>query len=266
MIIIEYSKKILNYLLSKTSGLTFCFVRSIFERIFYKQKRSLFYRDKQYLRKFPEFRKIYFPDKERTRLYSKGYIYRLKSLEKMYLLDNIKYEHGDVVVDCGANIGEIKLIFDLKKIRVKYYGFEPGTKEFFCLKKNIKEGILYNQGLWHTNQKMSFFEKTDTADSSFIENNKYTSIVKKKVVRLDNYKFKKIKLLKVEAEGAEPEVLIGARKLFKKIEFISVDCGPERGFLMQKTDKIVSNYLKQNNYKLINKSKLRDILLFRNIS
>ena len=57
---------------------------------------------------------------------------------------------------------------------------------------------------------------------------------KKKVARLDNFNFKKIKLLKVEAEGAEPEVLLGTAKILKRIEFISVDCGPERGLEIRK--------------------------------
>jgi hypothetical protein len=84
------------------------------------------------------------------------------------------------------------------------------------------------------------------------------------VIRLDNFKFKKIKLFKVEAEGAEPEVLLGATKILKKIKFISVDCGPERGLKLEKTDKAVIKFLKSQKFNLIRRSKMRDVFLFKN--
>jgi len=260
-------KKIINNLISKTSGELFCLLRTFFEKLIYNQKRSLFYKNKKYLREFSDPKKlIYFPDKERSRLYSKGYQFRLKSLSDMYLINLIKFNHGDIVIDCGANIGEIKLIFDNLRKRVQYFAFEPGTKEFRCLKKNLSSGKLFNAGLWYKNCSIRFFEKSDTADSSFIENGNYENITYKKVFRLDKFSFKKIKFLKVEAEGAEPEVLLGASNLLKIIEYIAVDCGPERGFNMEKTDKKVIKFLKKNNFKLIKKSKLREVLLFKNLN
>ena len=44
---------------------------------------------------------------------------------------------------------------------------------------------------------------------------------------LDSYNFKKIKLLKLEAEGSEFEVLNGSLNTLKNIDYISVDYGPE---------------------------------------
>ena len=48
-------------------------------------------------------------------------------------------------------------------------------------------------------------------------------------------------LLKVEAEGAEPEVLQGLKKNLSRVEFITVDCGFERG-LNQKSTISVTSY------------------------
>ena len=45
----------------------------------------------------------------------------------------------------------------------------------------------------------------------------------------DYFGAEKIDLLKIEAEGFEPEVLIGFNSFFKKIKYIALDCGPERG-------------------------------------
>lgn len=45
---------------------------------------------------------------------------------------------------------------------------------------------------------------------------------------LTNIGVSELDLLKVEAEGFEPEVLQGAERILHKIRFVSVDCGPER--------------------------------------
>jgi len=183
----------------------------------------------------------------------------------MYLLNEIKFKNKDVIVDCGANIGEIKLIFDNLNIQIDYHAFEPGEQEFQCLKKNLNSKNLYNLGLWKTNGLLRFYEKTDTADSSFIKNNAFNKTSLKKVKKLDNLIFKNIKLFKVEAEGAEPEVLLGAKKILNKIEYISVDCGPERGPKLEKTFKDVKKILNESKFNLLKKSKLRDVYLFNNI-
>ena len=258
-------KSLINYLISKSSGNLFCLLRTFFENILYGSNRSLYYENKNYFRIFENNKKkIFFPDKERTRLYSRGYYFRLDTLSKMYLLNTINFQNGDTVIDCGANIGEIKLLLDNLNKKIDYYAFEPGDKEFKCLKKNLTNGKLYNYGLWYKKTYIRFYEKTDTADSSFIKNENFEKVSKKKVIRLDDLKFKKIKLLKVEAEGAEPEVLLGTTKILKKIEFITVDCGPERGLKLEKTDKTVIKFLKSHKFNLVKRSKMRDVYLFKN--
>jgi hypothetical protein len=61
----------------------------------------------------------------------------------------------------------------------------------------------------------------------------------------------RIKLLKVEGEGAEPEILFGAVDFLSRIEFISVDVGPERGIEQATTRSEVFNFLQDNHFKLI---------------
>ena len=62
---------------------------------------------------------------------------------------------------------------------------------------------------------------------------------------------KKIKLLKLEAEGAEIEVILGAKNILKNIEYISADLGYERGKLEKSTLIPVTNFLLKNNYELV---------------
>ena len=78
--------------------------------------------------------------------------------------------------------------------------------------------------------------------------------------------YKNIKLLKIEAEGAEPEVLSGAIATLKNTEYISVDYGNERGKDGLSTVVEVVNILISNNFEFIGDSNLRKVGLFRNRS
>ena len=83
---------------------------------------------------------------------------------------------------------------------------------------------------------------------------------------LDSFNFQNIKLLKLEAEGYEPEVLMGSLKTLKNIQYISVDYGNERGVEQESTKVEVTNYLFNNNFELVADSKNRKIGLFQNRS
>jgi hypothetical protein len=75
---------------------------------------------------------------------------------------------------------------------------------------------------------------------------------------------KKIKLFKLEAEGAEPEICHGAINSLKNIEYISVDVGFERGIKQSSTAPDVVNYLLKNNFVLKNVGDSRMCYLFKN--
>ena len=55
----------------------------------------------------------------------------------------------------------------------------------------------------------------------------------------------------MKAEGAEPEVINGAKKTLLNLNYIAADLGPERGLKEECTIKEVSNFLYKNNYKMI---------------
>ncbi len=76
---------------------------------------------------------------------------------------------------------------------------------------------------------MNYFENSYHADSSIIEPKTYENVIKIKVKRLSDYIDRPIKLLKLEAEGAEPDILIGLRGKLNKIKYISSDLGFDHG-------------------------------------
>ena len=73
---------------------------------------------------------IFIGQNSRIKLYLNGIEARLKELAKVYHLENIAFESGDVVIDCGANVGEIGMF--LSRYNVDYHAFEPSSEETSC--------------------------------------------------------------------------------------------------------------------------------------
>ena len=73
-----------------------------------------------------------------------------------------------------------------------------------------------------------------------------------------------VKCLKLEAEGAEPEILQGLGEKLKFIEYITADVGFERGETEESTLAEVSNFLIKNNFKMVAIGKRRFCVLFKN--
>ena len=75
----------------------------------------------------------------------------------------------------------------------------------------------------------------------------YERVEKIRTITLDDYVSKnniqKIKLLKLEGEGFEPEILEGAVKAVNLIEFIAVDGAYERGVNKEETLSFACNFL-----------------------
>jgi FkbM family methyltransferase len=205
--------------------------------------------------------------KTRALTYLGGISERSNYLANVYHLDCIQFNKFDLVVDCGANMGDLYQWFKLRELEIDYIGYEPNPIDFECLKKNVREGSVKNIGLWEVASTLDFFVSTEVASSSFIQPPFYSEILKINTVRLDSeIRNRSIKLLKLEAEGAEPEVLRGALGLLSSIEYISADVGPERGPTEESTRDEVVQYLLSNGFK-IEKENIghRRTILFRKV-
>lgn len=130
---------------------------------------------------------------------------------------------GDIVIDVGANIGYYTLIFaKLVGKTGKVIAFEPEPKNFQLLKKNIAINELTNviieqKIVSDKNEKIKLF----LADSGIVGHRinpikNTTNFIEVDSVTLDNYLQinnlnKKINFLKIDVEGAEMQVLEGAK-------------------------------------------------------
>ena len=81
---------------------------------------------------------------------------------------------------------------------------------------------------------------------------------------LNNQFLNKIKLFKLEAEGAEPEILLGCEPILHNIEYISADVGFERGIKQKSTLPEVNNFLMKNGFELVKNGRSRIVCLYKN--
>ena len=223
-----------------------------------------------------------FPSINRSRprsLYKYGLKSRAYELANSYKLDQISFKDRDIIIDCGANYGDLWLYFKFLKKSVKYLAIEPGKDELKTLKRNIKnlnqfngKSKIYHFALGDKNKETEFFYSPEDADSSIIKPTNFKSTYKVQVKTLNTFfneeslSNKKIKLLKLEAEGFEPEILYGGEKAIRNIEFIAADLGPERGIQKLVTLPDVCNFLLRNNFIIKSINEKRMTVLFENIN
>jgi FkbM family methyltransferase len=250
--------RVVAFIFKHTHGKIFCsFINLIYS------KNGKIYFDGKYYYKLINDKNFYFPNKRIMRVAIEP-LTHLNNFFNTYSLDFIDLKDDDLIVDCGANVGELKLSCKIAGLKIKYIGIEPDNNVFKCLEKNKDpEDLVFNYALSNINGNEDLFIDTkggNTSLSDFGSENK----TRVPTHRLDSLGFKKIKLLKIDAEGFEPEVLEGCTGILTEIQYISVDYGFERGLSSESTMVEVLNKLYENKFLLINENPERKVGLFKN--
>lgn len=191
-----------------------------------------------------ESRDYWISSPNRFPLYYAGLRARGKSLAMSYGLDQVFLRPEDVVVDVGANYGDLHLFLNyFTTEQVRYVGIEPGVAEFECMQRNCRGNgvLLINRALGDFDGNANLYYSPEGADSS-LERPPFkveqTCVVQ--VARLDSlvqsgYLPDRIRFLKIEAEGTEPEVIQGAVATLGNTDYVAVDMGFERGLAQEAT-------------------------------
>ena len=121
-------------------------------------------------------------------LYRNGIQARGEFLFSSYCLNSMDFEEGDVIIDCGANSGDLTLELKRRAPKARYVGVEPNPEDFKVLKKNVdlETSEYVNKALGERTEVLNFYVCTENADSSLVEPPSYTEVVDVEVVRLDN--------------------------------------------------------------------------------
>ena len=253
--------KFIGFFINRLNGKNFC----LFINIFFSKDGKLIFENDRYVKIIENKNVAVYPNKRVLRVV-KNFKYQLDLLYDSYLLNSIDIQNDDVIVDCGANVGELFLAVKEKNFDVTYIGFEPDKETYDCLKLNVKneKNIVHNIGLSNIDGSNNFYIDNEGGNSSFVDFGTSESI-KVDTKTLDSFNIKKnIKLFKIDAEGYEPEVLSGSKNTLKKTAFVSVDFGSERGANQNNTMVDVNNLLLQVGFELIELNDFRMIGLYKN--
>lgn len=198
-----------------------------------------------------------------------GVVRGVDRLAGEYGLGRLTGLSGGLLVDCGANVGELGRWARARGMR--YVAFEPEELEARCCDLNNFDGRpeTHRKALWHTTTILEFFSEAETADGSLIASSSGATSRKVQAVRLDELLRPSDlspgpAVLKVEAEGAEPEVLAGCGNLLGMFDYVAVDCGPERGAERRDTFVETNTLLADAGFRPIAANFKRLTLLYRN--
>lgn len=152
-------------------------------------------------------------------------------------------------LDVGANHGEwTQQVIRLVPNRV-VHAFEasPITFEFLKTKFDNEPGIVLNNvGLFSEEGTMNFYQGIDDTQSSLVSSEKHrdSRIIEVNVSTLDNYcsvaGIQGIDLLKIDTEGADFEILKGAKHLLDKGNIKVIQF--EYGFVSINTRKLLADF------------------------
>jgi len=210
---------------------------------------------------------LFLARRKRLWRYRKGVSQRISILSRKYMLDRVPMSRDVKIIDCGANVGELGVW--AKQYDADYHPFEPEEKEANCCDMNnfSARPMTIRKALWFKEMELKFFSKPETADGSVIEMNGFNGMKIVQTTTLASYISKlpnpSVRLLKIDAEGAEPEVLQGAEGVFQHIDYIAVDCSFERGKKCSSTFLDCNEILRRNDFEVADANLSTLVFLYR---
>ncbi|MBI4905612.1 MAG: FkbM family methyltransferase [Acidobacteria bacterium] len=145
----------------------------------------------------------------------------------IYGWDGHGVKAGDVVLDCGANVG-VYTRAALKAGAKLVVAIEPAPENVETLRRNFAEEIaagrviVYPKGVWDKDDflEMHIDPSNSAADSFVINKEGWGKVEKVPLTTIDKLvaelKIDKVTFIKMDIEGAEPNALHGAMATLKK--------------------------------------------------
>jgi FkbM family methyltransferase len=188
----------------------------------------------------------------RVSRFLKGFIHSGKRQWIRYgINDLVGLQKPDVLIDLGANISEVSIYAHTLGVR-KIIAIEPDPIALECLKFNLRQTSVDIEGIAIGNitGNVTFYSQSHSADSSlFKPEGEATEILVGSMTLNDFCSERDLHgsiLLKMDAEGFEPEILESGISALEKIKYVTVDAGAERG--NQSTVEDVIRILSQANF------------------
>lgn len=193
------------------------------------------------------------------RSYRRGWAVRQARLAAEFGLgDPFRVGPGDTVIDIGANVGDFAITAAEAGATVLAIDGDP--KVFDCLRHNTAGTSAIHPEcaiLWKEEGMVTFYSAPDRADSSiFLPPGEAVTQFSAQATTLDalarKHEIGEVALLKMDAEGAEPEVLQGARTVLARTRHVAIDTGPERNG--EETGAACTEILQEHGFHIIRPS------------
>ncbi len=141
---------------------------------------------------------------------------------------------GDIFIDVGANIGYYTILAsNIVKSDGAVIAFEPMAETFRCLETNCKLNRLRNVTLipraaWNNEGTMPITVRGGFYGMASMKEDKGNSVLVH-TIPLDKVcqKYNRIQMVKIDAEGAEYEILRGAESTLNKVKYLVIECGSD---------------------------------------
>ena len=220
----------------------------------------------------PESSDLFIARRERLFLYTDGINTRLNSLAEQYLIVLEDLDSNDYVIDIGSNIGEFSKFLKENGCS-NFLCIEPENLEADACDRNIFQGKKFTvrKCLWEYTGTVRFYRHNKTGDSSATPNDLNWPNDDVACITLDDLVSERgidiIGIIKLEAEGSEPEVLRGGLKTILRTKWIVADLGHERGPAQESTFIGVNQILIEHGFELVSMGGLglRESYKYRNM-
>ncbi len=174
------------------------------------------------------------------------------------------------IIDVGCNDGVFLAYF--KRENGKHIGLDIEPLELLCARLNAPQAHLFNVAAGESLGYSRFESSPESSSSTLIQTKAFSEqhwIPTTTIDSIVNSFFEVneiIDILKVDAEGGEPEVLRGTRESLHRIRFIAVDVGPERGPNCEWTNEAVHKILTDSGFKNVWISSSASRVLYQNFN
>jgi FkbM family methyltransferase len=167
-------------------------------------------------------------------------------------------EPSDTVIEAGVYAGKDTAMF--AKLANNVIGFEPSPRNYPKAKNNLKRYnniVLLNEGLWNEKDELEIQYSGGDHDDGFLDSDSENTTPAENIPvntleeYTDRLNVDEVNFLKIEAEGAEPEIIEGMGEI--RPEKIAVNADEERGG--ESPSKEIIDLLQSRGYNLVGASR-----------
>lgn len=154
-----------------------------------------------------------------------------REISELYAFDTIEFNDGDVILDIGAQVGIVSCYLGKKYPNTKIYAFEPVPENYRRLLRNLQANNVTN--VTAINKALSSDGRTLALSGDLRANsggisalttpNGHPAFTVESVTLasiFEDYAINRVKLLKIDCEGAEYEILLAKPELLDCIDYM----------------------------------------------